>query len=270
MKLQKLKLTTHLLKVEFHRIHKALLLNSGEKFADLIEDVPLPQLHQLSGDVIGLPEIGSKTIKHFINYLYTKAIPTLDPVDTPEAKIDKTKERICLYAFAEEYEVHTDFRNKIADEVQDGFLAIESISRSGIISHIYNATQLNSKIRRLAAFFLLHHLRSPGYTDDQSLVTFLDQNKEARDDFVDAVRFFEPGQDPRIRDCSGDAKCLECYHEPRYLEGKVGVHPCQFHVHECIGDFKGIKLKEIDGVHVYEDDGDEGEPQHEPCHLFMP
>lgn len=256
-------------KVDFHRVHKALLLNSSDKFEDLIEDVPLPQLQQLSGDVIAFPNHESKIIKHFINYLYTKTIPTFDPEAVRETKVAITKQLICLYAFAEEYGVHNVFLNKIADEVQNGFMAIQSISTTGIVSLIYKITQSKSKLRSLAAFFLLHHLRFPGHTDDQSLSIFLGQNNEARDDFVDAVRFFEPGRDPRIRDCGGDAKCLECYHDPQFLEGKVGVHPCQFHVHGYIGEFKGIKLKMVDGVQVYEDD-DEEAPRHEPCHLFMP
>jgi hypothetical protein len=265
---KELKLTLRSLQSDFHRVHKALLLNSGDKFEEMIEFV-----QQLNSGVINFGQnVDSKTFKQFISYLYTKQILTFNPYDTFAAKVTVIKDMVQLFAFAETYDVRTDFRNKLVDIVQDGFLAINSISKTGIISNIYKTTQPNSKLRKFASFFLLNYLRSPDYTDDESLNTFLGNNKDALDDFVEAVRFFEPGRDPRVRDCGGDPKCIECYHNPRYLDGKVGVHPCQFHTHKYIGPFKEMKFKVENGVQVYEeeDDGDNSEPQHEQCHLFMP
>lgn len=243
------------------RVHKKPLLKAGEKFEEMIQSV------EGLGQIIDFrPKVEPQVFKRFTNYLYQKTIPSFNPNSSHEVKTTTIKNLIDLYAFAEEYEVCTDYRNKIIDKIQDGFSSIDSPSKAGIVSRIYKQTKPFSQVRKLTALFLVHYLRSPAYAEDGKFQQFLVNTPGAVGDFLEAVRTFHPNQDPRIRDCGGNLNCLECYTDPYHRkEGVIGVHPCTFHIHKYTGPFKEMKLKVINGAQVLEDD--DFVDQREKCHL---
>ena len=244
------------------RIHKKPLLKAGEKFEEMIQNV------DGLGQIIDFrPNVEPQVFKRFMNYIYNEQVPSFNLNSAHEVKTTAIKNMIDLYAFAEKYEVCTEYRNKLIDIIQDGFSSIDSPSKAGIVSRIYKATKPYSQIRKLTSLFLVHYLRSPSYVEDGKFQLFLTNTPGALDDFLEAIRSFESGQDPRIRDCGGDMNCLECYTNPYHRkEGVKGVHPCTFHVHRYTGPFKEMKLKVINGVQVLEDD--DFHDQREKCHLW--
>lgn len=94
------------------------------------------------------------------------------------------------------------------------------------------------------------------------------ENRECMNDFMEAVRKFVPNQDPRVRDCQSSDNCAECDSNGKRSEGKDGVWPCFFHLHNeiTINDgSQGFKAEEDSSVIC--EDGNQS--TQEGCYLWI-
>jgi len=238
-------------------VHKNLLSASGTYFQNLCNSS-----QQLKQSSIHLKDELTTAVKLFIEFLYTKAVPPVRASSPDVQQAERLKDLCQLYAFADTYKLHNPIRNKAMDAIQDGFLLIGKFPQAGLVcglmvphsstdkndfnadgwpqvNAIYQHTKAGSKLREFCAAGLVHHLRSENYVRDGALQAVLRSNGELMDDFLTAVKHFAIlDKDPRVRDCQGEGGCIECEDRPGHLDGKTGVWPCLYHVHEII-EFKG-------------------------------
>lgn len=130
------------------------------------------------------------------------------------------------------------------DAIQDGFVIMNILPSASLISAIYLNTQAGSKLRIFSVDTLIYALKvaDPHYDDKtQEVIGLLKGREDILDGFVRSVQLILRGavgigkvavdkdQDPRVRDCGGEAGCSECAHG--VIVQKKGVWPCHYHVH---------------------------------------
>lgn len=131
-----------------------------------------------------------------------------------------------LFVFSENFYLSNEFSNKVMDAIQDGFVLTGGLPEGGLIRGIYQNTHNTSKLRAFCAHSLAFGICSaaPFYASAGGL---LQQNRPILDDYLEALKLFTPGRDPRIRDCRGDDSCAECV--DGRAQAVAGYWPCAFH-----------------------------------------
>jgi hypothetical protein len=209
-------------------VHKNLLAGTCNFFRECLSGDELP-----TGKPIMLEAECPSIFKLFIEFLYTKAIPRVQGNVDRLSQSQRLRDLCQLYAFTDKYHLENRIKNSVIDAIQDGFLIMNKLPESGLVTAIYGNTQAGSKLRLFSICGLIHNLQSDEYTDDGSLTSMLQAKGEILIDFLNVVRGRQVQDgDPRIRDCGGDPRCVECAGCPRKLEGLNGVWPCLFHVHQ--------------------------------------
>jgi hypothetical protein len=212
-------------KVEF-TVHKQLLLASGSIFSDMFPADRKPTERVTLG--MEEPEV----FKLFIEYLYTKAMPRAHAAAPAAANAQRFRDLCQLYAFTDKFQLDVHVCNRAMDAVQDAFLAAGLLPDPPLVDAVYELTPVGSKLREFCAAGLLFAVRTGDAREDDALMEFLGENREALRDFVRAVRYVDGVErDPRIRDCQGEVGCVECLGDAERLAGKHGVWPCQYHIH---------------------------------------
>lgn len=163
---------------------------------------------------------------HFENYVYYGRYPTVEGTMNPIQRATRIVEMCQLYVFAETIYMPNEFTNKLMDNIQDGFAIANRLPEGGLIHSIYSSSPPASKLRAFCAHSLVFGLRA-GVPHYDTAAGLLQQNRQILDEFLEAFKFFTPGNDPRIRDCRGEPGCTEC------VDGRVaagaGYWPCAFH-----------------------------------------
>ncbi|KAF4635214.1 hypothetical protein G7Y89_g2886 [Cudoniella acicularis] len=229
-------------------VHKNLLTKVGPNLLRMSDQVPAGKSIAMEAETIG-------SFNLLLEFLYKDKIPSVTATMDGTTQGTRLRDLCQLYAFAAKYGLDMNFRNKIMDTIQDGFLVLGRLPDVPLTNAIYAHTAPGSQIRKFCAASLVAHLRSQDYVEDNRLVEFIHANEDAMYDFLDAVKHFVPGQDPRIRDCKGYPTCVECADRPDRLEGKKGYWPCAFHTHDENRNGAGPN-------------GADGEIPADSCHFF--
>lgn len=112
-------------------IHKNLIRATSAFFYDMFRVDPTPGLR------FALKEIDVAVFKLFIEFLYTKRVPAVSPSMTPQSQALRTKQLCQLYAFADQFHLNFEIRNKIMDRIQDGFLVMDKFPEPGLVRGMY-------------------------------------------------------------------------------------------------------------------------------------
>jgi len=80
-----------------------------------------------------------------VDFIYTKQVPSVTAGADLVAQGVRLRELCMLYAFADNLFLHSTFRNKVMDAIQDGFALFGRSIEPGIVKNIYESTTANSK-----------------------------------------------------------------------------------------------------------------------------
>ncbi|KAH6671062.1 hypothetical protein B0J14DRAFT_702117 [Halenospora varia] len=225
---------------ELFSIHKQQLVACGRGMQEIANDYE-------AGSVVLLNDTSPSVFKLFIEWVYKEKLPKATARMQPLVQSQKLRDLCQLYSFSTNYNLEHQLCNAIMDRIQDAFLIIGKLPDVSLARTIYKSAPPESQLRKFCAASLVAHLRSPSYNNNGSLQELLKEDQEMFSDFIEAVQRFVPGADPRVRDCNGDPTCAECAEHPDHLDGKTGIWPCTFHVHDPQGDIKEENGDEYNG-----------------------
>ncbi|KAG9246596.1 hypothetical protein BJ878DRAFT_274473 [Calycina marina] len=221
--------------------HKSLLVNTSPRFAQAID-------HVIAEDrEITFSEETPEMMKIFMEFLYTKRVPTVHEYASPIDQSSRIKNLCKMYIFAEKYYMHREIRNRVMDVIQDGFLIINSFPTEGVAANIFEKTSPTSSLRRFVSAALLYSLRHSANEDKSKghhkLADLLVARPQVLENFLQSVQDLNlhTDRDPRVRDCTREPGCAECLsgiHKAEPCSG--GVWPCEFHVHASAEDQEDI------------------------------
>ncbi|CAL3961982.1 unnamed protein product [Diplocarpon coronariae] len=208
----------------YFTLHKNLLAECGGMFLDMCNETS-------SGQAVAF-EAEKDAFKLFVDYLYSDSIPAVPFDATATVKAHKLLSLIKLYVFAETSDLDSKIRDKIMDNIQDGFYMVREFPKGDLINNVYKNSGENSKLRKFCAASLVYNVHDPSCVQDKSIAGLLTGNEALMADFLEAVRTYAHRQDPRVRHCRFKENCAECARAgSEYLDGADGVAPCNYHVH---------------------------------------
>ncbi|KAH6709082.1 hypothetical protein BKA61DRAFT_677984 [Leptodontidium sp. MPI-SDFR-AT-0119] len=228
-------------RIEPFAVHKNMLRDLGGVFTQMCAESP-------SGTKVNLKNEDPEVFKLLIDYAYTEEIPHVSVWSNANEKAAQLRNLIQFYALADKFSLNLEVRNRTMDNIQDGFYIVGKLPEGPLVHAVYEHSDADSKLRNFCAATMAYHLHDENYVQDGVIPVLINSNEELMVDFLEAIRAYRHRQDPRIRHCKGNPLCVEC-DGSNHLEGKDGVHPCQFHIHD--------KFKNEDGEFV--DD---------PCYLW--
>ncbi|PBP17317.1 hypothetical protein BUE80_DR011952 [Diplocarpon rosae] len=205
-------------------LHKNLLAECGGMFLEICNETT-------SGQTVAF-EAERDAFKLFVDYLYSDNVPAVPFDGTAAVKAHKLLSLIKLYVFADISGLEPKIRDKIMDNIQDGFYMVREFPNGDLIYNVYKNSGENSKLRKFCAASLVYNIHDPNHVQDKSIAGLLTGNEALMADFLEAVRAYIPHQDPRVRHCRFKENCAECDRAgSEYLNEADGVAPCSFHVH---------------------------------------
>lgn len=208
-----------------YTIHKNLLRDCGGVFQDMCDK-------ETTGRPLTLKNERPEVFKLLVDYCYSSKTPQVPMSGSAPLRSDRLKKIVQLYALADKYQMHKDIRNRLMDNIQDGFISLDKFPEEPMIQSVYAHTHPESRLRKLCAAAMVYQLHDPRYIQDGIIPGLINRIDALMVDFLEAVREYVPRQDPRIRHCRGEPGCRECEgNNGAYLGSLDGVHPCRFHVH---------------------------------------
>ncbi|KAK0119332.1 hypothetical protein ONS95_008174 [Cadophora gregata] len=213
-------------------VHKNILRDVGGMFVKMCEESP-------NGSNVRMPEEDPEVIKLLIDYAYSDELPMVSVFSTEGERGVELRRLVQFYALLDKFDVNHEIRNKVMDNIQNGFYIVGKLPEGPLIQAIYDHSRSESKLRKFCAVSMVYLLHDPYYVQDGFIPSLINSNDDLMVDFLEAVRLYKQRQDPRIRHCQGDPRCVEC-DGSNHLVGKDGVPPCHFHIHEKYENSAGI------------------------------
>ncbi|EKD17296.1 uncharacterized protein L3040_008940 [Drepanopeziza brunnea f. sp. 'multigermtubi'] len=218
-----------------YTIHKNLLRECGGMYDALCQDIGPGY------DTVMLNNEDPDALKLFINYIYSEEIPAI-PHDAPVTfQATLLVILVRFYVFIEKYHLSATVRDKVMDNIQDGFYMIQKFPELILTEGVCLHSAPGSMMRKFCAASLVYFLRSEAFVQNGSIPAFFAKYNDFLVDFLDAFRAYIPHQDPRVRHCRYKENCMECVRAggSDYLTRFDGVTPCRFHVHTGAKDAAG-------------------------------
>lgn len=78
-----------------------------------------------------------------------------------------------FYVFLERYQIIPEVRDKVMDNIQDGFYMIQKLPESSLIKGVYVNSGPGTMLRKFCAASLVYHIHSQDYVHDGSIVSVL-------------------------------------------------------------------------------------------------
>lgn len=222
-------------------IHKNLLMNSSRRFARMLEETEVDRNHMYS-----IQDTNPAVFKLFNEYLYTRRIPSISPRASKTEQGTRISELCQLYVFAEIFEMHNTFLNKIMDAIQDTLVVSSTVLGASLVRNILEHGQKDSQLRNFCIANALYTVMTPGL-DSAGFQWLIKNSDEFFAEFMKMLTKLPKSNDPRIRDANQEYAVEVKIKEEELEAGGVavegnaaaaigpGVHPCQFHIHGRTG-----------------------------------
>ncbi|ESZ89624.1 hypothetical protein SBOR_9991 [Sclerotinia borealis F-4128] len=221
-------------------IHKNLLHDSSRRFAKMLKESGSLERNQM----YSIRDTSPFVFKLFNEYLYTRRVPGVTRRMSAAEQGSRISELCQLYVFAEIFEMHNIFLNKIMDAIQDGLTVGSTILTHTLVKNILDHAKPDSPLRKFCAANAIYSAMTPGL-DSAGFKWLVKNSDEFFEDFMRMLVKSAKGNDPRLRDVNQEyAKEVKIKEEDLELEaegvsvgagtaavGGPGVHPCQFHIH---------------------------------------
>ncbi|PVH85711.1 hypothetical protein DL98DRAFT_36737 [Cadophora sp. DSE1049] len=173
-------------------VHKNILRDVGGVFAKMCEESP-------SGSKILLPEEDPEVIKLLIDYAYSDELPMVSVHSNEGERGVELRRLVQFYALVEKFNVNYEIRNKVMDNIQNGFYIVGKLPEGPLIQAVYDHSTSESKLRKFCAVSMVYLLHDPYYVQDGIIPSLINGNDDLMVDFLEAVRLYKHRQDPRIR-----------------------------------------------------------------------